>query len=148
MMGYDTLFFSGGEDSAMVAIALAENRVIITRDTQIVKRRLVTSGRLRVILITDDKPEVQLRQVVAALRLDTCLKPFSICLECNQPLVARSKEEVRERVPPYVFKPQEQYQECPACHRIYWRGSHWQAMNKKLESFVSYQERGQEDGCL
>jgi len=26
--------------------------------------------------------------------------------------------------------------ECPACHRIYWRGTHWQAMTKKLEKFM------------
>jgi uncharacterized protein with PIN domain len=22
--------------------------------------------------------------------------------------------------------------ECPACHRIFWRGTHWQAMKQKL----------------
>ncbi|TET26276.1 MAG: hypothetical protein E3J67_02015 [Dehalococcoidia bacterium] len=25
--------------------------------------------------------------------------------------------------------------ECPACRRIYWRGTHWQAMTRTLEKF-------------
>ena len=135
-MGYDTLFFNGSNDSNMVAIALAEGRVILTRDTQIVKRRMVTSGQLKVILIQSDRPELQIRQVIDTLNLDCRLRPFAICLECNQPLLKRSKQQVEDLVPPYVFQTQSQYMECPACHRIYWRGTHWQAMTKKLEQYM------------
>jgi hypothetical protein len=48
----------------------------------------------------------------------------------------RTKEEVRDRVPPYVFQTQREYVECPACHRIYWKGTHWQAMVKTIKEFV------------
>ncbi len=136
MMGYDTLFFAGGDDSQMVATALAEDRVILTRDTQIMRRRVVTNGRLKVILIKSDEPERQMRQVVETLNLDWQFQPFALCLECNQSLVARDKQQVQDLVPPYVFQTQSQYMECPACHRIYWRGTHWQAMTKKLEKFM------------
>ena len=105
-MGYDTLFFNGRDDSRMVATALAEGRVILTRDTQIVKRRLVTSGRLKAILIKGDEPEQQMHQVIETLNLDCRFRPFTICLECNQPLEERSKQQVRDRVPPYVFQTQ------------------------------------------
>ena len=137
IMGYDALFFNGSNDSNMIAIALAEGRVILTRDTQIVKRRVVTSGQLNVILIQSDKPELQMQQVIDALSLDCQLRPFVICLECNQPLLERSKEQVKDLVPPYVFQTQSQYMECPACHRIYWRGTHWQAMTRKLEQYMT-----------
>ena len=70
MMGYDARFFEGSNDSQMVAIALAENRVILTRDTQIMRRRLVTSGQLKAILIQSDYPEQQMRQVIDILELD------------------------------------------------------------------------------
>jgi len=136
MMGYDTLFFNGSDDSHMIAIALAEGRVILTRDTQIMRRRVVTSGQLKAILIQGDKPEQQMRQVIDSLNLDCQFRPFTICLECNQPLLPRSKEQVKDLVPPYVFQTQVQYVECPTCHRIYWRGTHWQAMTKKLEKFM------------
>lgn len=136
MMGYDALFFEGSDDSQMVATALAENRVILTRDTQIMRRRVITKGQLKAILIQSDEPERQMRQVRDTLKLDCQYKPFTICLECNQPLLGRSKEEVKDRVPPYVFQTQSQYMECPTCHRIYWRGTHWQAMTRKLEHLI------------
>jgi uncharacterized protein with PIN domain len=141
MMGYDTRFFNGRDDSGMIATALAEGRVLITRDTQIVKRHVITTGRLKAILISSDEPELQIKQVIRTLNLDINFRPFSFCLECNQLLVERSREQVKERVPPYVFKTQEQYMECPSCHRIYWRGTHWQAMNRRLKRFTEYQPR-------
>ena len=132
IMGYDTVFFDGENDSHMIATALAEDRVILTRDTQIMKRRVVASGQLKAILIESDKAEQQVRQVINFLNLDCQFKPFTICLECNKPLDEKSKEQVKNRVPPYVFQTQNQYMECPICHRIYWRGTHWQAMTRKL----------------
>lgn len=132
IMGYDTLLFKEKDDGRMINIALSEGRIILTKDTQVLKRRVVTNGRLKVVFIEDDDPKAQLRQIVTELALDYS-KPFSLCLECNEPLVARSKEEVHNLVPPYVFKTQDQYMQCPICHRIYWRGTHWQAMTKELQ---------------
>jgi len=136
LMGYDTVFFNGSNDSHMIATALAEDRVILTRDTQIMKRRVVTNGQLKAILIKSDESEQQMQQVIATLNLDCQYGPFTICLECNQPLLERSKQQVKDLVPPYVFQTQSQFMECPACHRIYWRGTHWQAMTKKLKKFI------------
>ena len=135
IMGYDTVFFNGSNDSRMVAIALDEQRVILTRDTQIMKRRVITSGRLKAILIQSDESELQMHQVIKALHLDCQSKLFTLCLECNQPLMEKSKQQVKELVPPYVFQTHDQYMECPACHRIYWRGTHWQAMTKRLKKW-------------
>ena len=134
-MGYDTLFFNGGSDSRMIATALAEGRVLLTRDTQIMKRGVVTRGLLKAILIESDKPEMQMHQVTDTLGLDSRFKPFTICLECNQPLLERGKHQVKDLVPLYVFQTQSQYMQCPACQRIYWRGTHWQAMTQKLKKF-------------
>ena len=133
MMGYDTLLFDGDDDWRMIITALEERRVVITKDTQIVKRGVITSGRLKANLITSDKSEQQIQQVVESLNLDYQYRPFTLCLECNQPLVERSKQEVEDRVPPYVFQTQNEYVECPACHRIYWKGTHWKAMTEKLQ---------------
>jgi len=135
MMGYDTLFFDGSNDARMISIALAEERVVLTRDTQIMKRGVITKGRVKAVLPQSDEPELQMRQVIDSLNLDCQFKPFSICLECNQPLEQRGKEQVEDRVPPYVFQTQNQYMECPNCHRIYWRGTHWQRMREKLNRF-------------
>jgi hypothetical protein len=136
LMGYDTRFFNGSNDSHLVATALAEGRVILTRDTQIMKRRVITSGKLKAILIQGDEPELQIHQVIDALDLDPKFRPFTLCLECNQVLVERDRGETKDLVPPYVYQTQSQFMQCPTCHRIYWRGTHWQAMTERLKKFV------------
>jgi uncharacterized protein with PIN domain len=133
LMGYDARFFRGESDAELVALALKEGRIIVTRDTRIMQRRLVTKGKLKALLIESDQPERQIRQLIDSLNLNRNFNPFSLCLECNQPLVERKKAELKDLVPPYVFKTQEQFRQCPKCQRIYWRGTHWRAMTKRLE---------------
>jgi uncharacterized protein with PIN domain len=133
MMGYDALFFNYIDDARLVDIALQEGRVILTRDTQIARRRLAANGRLKVILTRSDDPREQLRQVVREMKLDCRLKQFTRCLECNQSLVPKGKEDVKDMVPPYVFRTQQQYMQCPSCLRVYWQGTHWQRMKKALD---------------
>ena len=133
LIGYDTLLFKHKDDGQMIRTALKENRVILTKDSQFMKRRLVTTGTLKTVLVKQDDPESQVREVVKRLNLDYHFRPFSLCLECNRPLIARDKEQVRNLVPTRVFEAQTQYTQCPACHRIYWQGTHWRAMDKKLQ---------------
>lgn len=136
MMGYDTAFFKEGEDSVMVKQALAEGRIILTRDTGIMPRRLVAGGRVRAVLLQREVPEEQMRHLMAVLDIKDGIKPFTLCLEDNSPLIPVEKEKVRDRVPPYVFKTQKEYVECPECRRVYWKGTHWLAMLKRLEKLI------------
>ena len=136
MMGYDTLFFNHIEDAHLIDIGLREERVILTRDTQIMKRRVVIEGQVRAILIKHDNPKVQLDQVVKKLKLDCQFRQFTRCLECNSNLSPKTREEVRELVPPYVFSTQTQYMQCPSCLRVYWRGTHWQRMKEELSKIT------------
>ena len=136
MLGLDTLFFEGTDDAEMAQSALDEVKAILTRDTHIMERKIVTSGRLKATLLVSDRPEEQICQVTKSLGLKDSFRPFTLCIEDNYPLEERSKEAVRDRVPPYVFKTQQRYTECPHCHRIYWRGTHWQAMSVKLEKLA------------
>jgi uncharacterized protein len=133
LIGYDTVLFKQKDDGRMINTALNEDRVILTKDSQFMKRRLVTDGKLKTVLIEHDDPESQIRRVVEALKLDYHFRPFSLCLECNEPLLPRSREEVHNLVPPHVSETQTQYTQCPACHRIYWQGTHWRAMIKQLQ---------------
>ena len=136
IMGYDALLLKEKDDIKMIRFALNEDRVILTSDTQLMKRRLVTSGKLKAVLIQEDDPKSQLQEAVTALNLTYNFRPFSVCLECNQLLVPRSKEKVQDLVPPFVFQTHEEYMECPLCHRIYWQGTHWQAMVDELKALM------------
>ncbi|HJX69747.1 MAG TPA: Mut7-C RNAse domain-containing protein [Dehalococcoidia bacterium] len=142
IMGYDTLFFNNIDDAQLVDIALREGRVALTKDTQLMRRRVVANGQLRGILLQDDDPKEQLRQVIGELKLDCQLRQFTRCLECNQNLAPKTREEVKEVVPPYVFRTQTQYMQCPSCLRVYWRGTHWQRMKRELEKIAGLSERG------
>jgi uncharacterized protein with PIN domain len=132
LMGYDTVLFKQKDDGEIIKTALSENRVVLTKDGEFMRRRLVAEGKLRAVHIKQDGPVQQVQEVVAALNLDRHFKPFSRCLECNATLIARSKEEVKGLVPDHVFQTQTEYTQCPACHRIYWSGTHWQSMVRRL----------------
>lgn len=129
MAGFDALLSTVADDNAIVTAALEEKRILLTRDRRIMKRRDIVAGRIPAILIESDHFTAQVRQVLSTLKLDKSrLHPFTICLECNQLLEKQSKETVKNRVPAYVFLTQEHFAECPACHRLYWQGSHWKSM--------------------
>ncbi len=134
MAGFDAQLFTGADDAAIIAAALTENRILLTRDRRIMKRRFIVGGRIKAILIESDHFKAQVQQVISTLRLDKSrFRPFTICLECNQRLEERVKEAIKDRVPPYVYQTQEYFAECPACRRLYWQGTHWQAMSREIE---------------
>ena len=137
IMGYDALLFQGKDDGDMVKIALRQDRIILTKDTGIMRRRLVTGGKLKALLIEGENSELQIQQVADTLGLDFYFNPFSICLECNERLIETGKDSLERSVPPYVYKTYDFYMQCPSCRRVYWRGTHWEATSRKLDEFAA-----------
>lgn len=135
--GYDALFNTNIDDDSLIRIGLQDERVLLTRDSHIPQRRVATSGRLKVILIKYDKVQDQLQQVAQTLHLDLKAHPLSRCIRCNQPLIPTPKEKVKDMVPPYVFKTQSHFSQCPTCRRIYWQGTHWNNMERELEKLIN-----------
>lgn len=132
IMGYDATYLPDIDDSDLIRHALDEGRALLTKDARIAERRLVTLGLLTVLIITTDNLWEQIRQVADAFHLDYRAS-LTRCIECNVPLSAVAREEVRDRVPPYVFRTQEEFMACPSCQRVYWKGTHWQNMQHELE---------------
>jgi len=133
MMGYDTLFINDIEDSELIRIAYREKRIILTRDTGIMERRIVAGGDVSAVLIEPTDINNQVRQVVETLNLEPGEDMFSRCMECNDPLIWREKESIRHLVPQYVYQTQDQFMQCPVCERIYWQGTHWEKMVSEVE---------------
>src|SRR5205823_14527960 len=69
-LGYDASYHAQIGDAELVREAAAEGRVLLTRDRDLTKRRVIQSGLVRAILIRDDDVTVQLSQVFTALALD------------------------------------------------------------------------------
>ena len=60
------------------------------------------------------------------------VRPFSLCLRCNEPLEAVRKAEVRDRLPEAVARLPRKFRRCPSSGRVYWRGTHWESMRSRL----------------
>lgn len=131
LLGYDTAYLPTADDHELARIARAEERVLLTRDVELTRRR-----GLRHVLIESERVEEQLLQVFNALNLGT-RQAFSRCAECNVALSPVSKESVRDAVPPYVWQTQEHFLRCPLCARVYWRGTHWAHMLAQIEDLAS-----------
>ncbi len=123
---------SAGErtDEALVRRALAERRILVTRD-----RNLPEEWRLRnVVVVDEDRPWDQLQALVRRLELDPEARAFTRCSRCNEPLDDVSPAQVREAVPPAVLQREERFRRCPACGRVYWEGGHTRRMRERLRS--------------
>jgi uncharacterized protein with PIN domain len=130
ILGYDTLFDPDQTDHQLVRLARAEDRVLLTRDRELAQRRGV-----RVLLVASQSLEAQIGQVLAELGLEP-RRSFSRCPVCNEPLAAIDRETARAQVPAYVAETHKTFKSCPACQRVYWRGTHWQRMDDQLAQML------------
>ena len=131
ILGYDAVLSPSLDDRDLVQQALEEGRLLITRDTRLVRRRTVVQGLLSAVLIRSDELWQQLRQVIAEVGLHIN-GGFSRCPRCNTALESIVRERVQERVPPHVFHTQQEFQTCHTCNRIYWQGTHWRNIREEL----------------
>jgi uncharacterized protein with PIN domain len=127
-MGFDVAHDRDADDAAIARVAAEEGRVVLTRDIGLLKRSLVRHGAF----VRATNPRAQLAEVVRRFRIAGQARPFTRCLRCNTPLEALSKDAARERVPPRVFARFDEFVECPACGRAYWRGTHHDALSALL----------------
>jgi len=124
-IGYDTVYYNdGGADSGLVQRSLEEDRIILTRDTRLVERKLARNY----VLIKSDNVWEQFEQVVKELALDTKSRLFTRCLICNKELMSVDKTSVRDLVPVYTYQTQNEFYKCPECGRVYWPGTHKDSM--------------------
>ncbi len=128
VLGYDTAYDAGITDSELIRRAKREGRIILTRDRRLLKRK----GIGEALLIRSDHFREQLREVVSHFGLDPRSGFLTLCIRCNTPLEDIRKEEVRDRVPPYVFRTQEDFMICPRCGRIYWGATHRERMEEEI----------------
>jgi uncharacterized protein with PIN domain len=131
-MGYDALLLRDADDGDLVRIALQENRVLLTKDARLLERRVITTGQVRAVLLQTDDAHSQLRQIVNEFHLNN-KNSFSLCIFCNLPLEAMSREQAKLLVPAYVYTIHQEFVHCPACQRVYWKGTHWKSMRREME---------------
>ena len=132
-LGYDTLYVRKGEDTPLLQIAEEEGRILLTRDTHLIKRRLP----IRCLFIRSDHLVEQLKQVIEELNLEVGEGVGTRCMQCNVPLEEVERSEVQGLVPDFVFRAHQEFYRCPACLKIFWPGSHLQRMEEVLKNLCA-----------
>jgi uncharacterized protein len=138
LLGYDVAYEKKIGDRELMERAMAENRILLTRDHHFLNRRL-PEGVLLFRFENDRLPD-QLRRIVQAFHLSTDRHRLSRCVECNLLVNEISREAADGRVPDYVHRTQNHFSECPGCHRIFWAGTHPVQINRRLEGMIGLSE--------
>ena len=135
MAGFDTRYRNDYMDREIVQLARQEERIVLTRDRDLLKCRDVAHGCYIYAL----KPAQQFIELIRRLNLASEIRPLSLCLMCNVPLVAAEREKVAVRVPPAIRNRYNRFTTCPVCGQVYWEGSHWKRMHMMIHGAAAGQ---------
>lgn len=133
MAGFDTLYDNSFEDAEIAAISFSQERIVLTRDRDLLMRKEILHG----CYVRALKAEEQARQVLTRYRLAPLARPFSLCLHCNMALRTVDKPEVEDGLPPQVRALHHEFSRCDCCGRVYWKGSHWRRMDALLQRLLA-----------
>lgn len=132
ILGYDVEYESSISDDDLIARAIHEHRVILTMDRKLTERESAKNS----LLIRSPSYKEQLRQVITHFNIDYKSGIFTRCLVCNRLLVPIEKDKIKDKVPPYVYLTQDEFDICQQCQRIYWSGTHRVKMLKMLDEIL------------
>ncbi len=126
LLGYDCRIDRESDPDRLLAHALEEDRVLLTKN-----RRMGDAAT--VCQLSSSDTMVQLRQVVQrfALAIESD-RMLTVCSVCDAKVETLTRDQVRGLVPPYVFATQKTFSRCLQCGRIYWAGTHKERMLNRL----------------
>jgi uncharacterized protein with PIN domain len=120
-LGIDTCYEHAIEDDQLLCRCTAENRILLTRDSDLARRRT----DVNIVPIESESPREQLAQVMRLFGIEIVPdRLFSRCTHCNSRVEELDREQVQGRVPPFVLENGERFTYCPNCDKIYWGGTH------------------------
>ena len=127
---------AGPEDEAFLETAIAEERILLTRDRSLLFRRELAREPPAVpsaMLILSRDPYGQLFEVCRRFGLSAMWKPLSLCSSCGAKLEPLSRQEAEPLVPSIVSRSCDSFRSCPACGKVFWRGDHSRSIEPLLE---------------
>lgn len=137
LLGFDTVYSRTISDSELIRIARLEDRIILTRDTGITKRK----GPQRTFLIHSNYTFEQLKEIMSQ-EWTTKKRPLGLftssprCTVCNGELADAEKDAVTGRVPEHIFLNAESFLTCAECGKVYWHGSHKKSIDSLLQRIL------------
>ncbi len=146
LLGFDAKFPGDIPDEELAQISADENRILLTRDTMLLKRSIVTHG----CFLHSQDPEEQAIEILDRLDLRDSAKPFTRCPECGAFLEPVSKDKIEHRLEPLTKKYYSDFSICIECDKIYWKGSHYQSLTELLKRLKIHvpENGGSNDECI
>ena len=129
LLGIDVSYDRYAEDRALVEIAANQDRALLTRDRRLLMHSAVRHG----YYLRSQNPLEQPVEVVRRFDLAQVLAAFSRCLRCNAMLEPADKQQVIGQLEPLTKIYYDQFKRCPGCGQIYWSGSHFNKLQKRIE---------------
>jgi uncharacterized protein with PIN domain len=131
-MGYDTLSANSlepgdaREDTALLGIARAEGRILLTRDRELARR-----GGDQAVYLESEEVMAQIR-ALSSLGLITPELAMDRCSLCNARLRPATEAEVEAADYAPGGRNSLEFFLCPGCGRLYWMGSHGRNLRASL----------------
>lgn len=132
LLGLDAAHSNAYEDEELVALAVREGRIVLTRDRELLKRAAVTYG----YWVRSTDPVRQAQEVVQRFNLRGEIAPFTRCLKCNGRLARVAKDAVQDWIPPRVAAWRDEYLRCVGCGKLYWEGTHHPRLRATLDRIL------------
>lgn len=130
LLGFDVELCRKGTDGDIADMAQHQDRIVLTRDTALLKRKKIIFARR----VRADLPYDQLFEVIRFFGLEQDIAFFSRCTACNKKLVPRAKDEIFHLLEPKTRLYFHSFLQCPECGNVFWRGSHWENLKRKFSS--------------
>lgn len=141
ILGFDTVYFSKIEDSDLLTLAQKEGRILLTRDNALIEK----SRSIKTLFIESEDWNSQVEQVLNAFDLWQSVDPYSRCIECNTALKDLPKSSAKNLVVPFVYERADSFAICGQCGRVFWKGTHHQDMEFKIEEILKKKRKRKTD---
>ena len=133
LFGFDTFYATAEmDDDELIRVAKKEDRVVITRDKELMSK--MKKQKLPIIELNITDVDEQLKIVLKDVSIDQKIV-LSRCSVCNTILNEITKKDVKGKVPERVFENNDKFWFCSNCNKIYWMGTHYDKIINKIKKF-------------
>jgi hypothetical protein len=129
LLGFDVAYHRDANDRQLLETMARENRALLTRDRRLLMHAIVQHGYCP----RSQNADEQTIEVIRRFDLFDSIAPFTRCLRCNEKLAEVGKAEVIEKLEPLTKIYYKQFRRCIGCGQIYWAGSHFEKLQKRIE---------------
>lgn len=129
LLGFDVAYDQKADDRQLLDLMARKNRALLTCDRRLLMHAIVQHGYCP----RSQNADEQTIEVVRRFNLLDLIAPFTRCLRCNARLEHAAKADIIEELEPLTKMYYEQFRRCPGCGQIYWAGSHFERLEKRIE---------------